>query len=44
MRLSDQGVEKVLSQVKMQPDTINFSQLHSAATATKLICAVRGCC
>ena len=37
MRLSDEGVEKVLSQVKIQPDTINFGQLQSAATATELI-------
>ncbi len=37
MGLSEKGVEKVLSQVKIQPDTINFGQLQSAATATKLI-------
>ncbi len=37
MRLSDEGVKKVLSQVKIQGYTINFGQLQSTATATELI-------
>ena len=37
MRLSDEGIEKVLQQAGIQPDTLNFAQLQSAATSTELI-------
>jgi len=37
MRLSDRGVEKVLQETGIEPDTINFGQLQSAATATELV-------
>ncbi len=37
MRLSDDGIDQVLRQAKAQPDTVNFAQLQSAATATELV-------
>ncbi|WP_293163275.1 hypothetical protein [Okeania sp. SIO2C9] len=37
MRLSDKGVKNLPSQVKIQADTINFSQLQNAATANELM-------
>ena len=37
MKLSDRGIEKVLQQAKIQPETLNFAQIQSAATATELV-------
>ncbi|MGK7876112.1 MAG: hypothetical protein AB4426_23295 [Xenococcaceae cyanobacterium] len=37
MKLSDEGVEKVLRQTNIQPNTLNFAQLQSAATSTELV-------
>jgi len=37
MKLSDRGIEKVLSQEKITPNTLNFAQIQSAATSTELI-------
>jgi hypothetical protein len=37
MRLSEDGVAKVLREAKVQPDTVNFAALQSAATATELV-------
>lgn len=37
MQLSDAGIEKVLKQANIQPNTLNFAQLQSAATSTELI-------
>ncbi|NES82125.1 MAG: hypothetical protein F6K10_12380 [Moorea sp. SIO2B7] len=37
MKLSDEGVEKVLNQAKIKANTLNFAQLQSAATSTELV-------
>jgi hypothetical protein len=37
MRLSEAGIEKVLRQARIQPETLNFAMLQSAATATELV-------
>ena len=37
MRLSDEGIATVLQSTGIQPDTLNFAQLQSAATATELV-------
>lgn len=37
MRLSDEAIEKVLHQTGIEPDTLNFGQLQSAATSTELV-------
>ncbi len=37
MRLRDEGIGKVLSKTGIQPDSLNFAQLQSAATATELV-------
>jgi hypothetical protein len=44
MRLSDEGIEKVLRQAKAAPDAVNFATLQSAVTATELVAqlCVRG--
>lgn len=37
MRLTDDGINTVLSKTNIKPDTLNFAQLQSAATATELV-------
>ncbi|MBD2039176.1 hypothetical protein [Microcoleus sp. FACHB-672] len=37
MRLSDEGVEKVLRDAGIEANTLNFAQLQSAATSTELV-------
>lgn len=37
MKLSDESIDKVLKAARIQPDTLNFAQLQSAATSTELI-------
>ena len=37
MKLSDSGIEKVFQQTKIQPDTLNFGQVQTAATSTELV-------
>ena len=37
MKLSDEGIEKVFGRSQVQPDTLNFAQLQSAATSTELV-------
>lgn len=37
MKLSDEGVEKVLHQAGINPYTLNFAQIQSAATSTELV-------
>ncbi len=37
MRLSDDGIKRVLSETNIKADTLNFAQLQSAATATELV-------
>lgn len=37
MRLSDEGIQKVLGQAKVAADEINFATIQSAATSTELI-------
>jgi hypothetical protein len=45
MRLSDEGIEKVLHDAQVQAETVNFAMLQSAATATELVAqlCVRAC-
>ena len=37
MRLSDEGIQKVLREASVEPDGVNFVTLQSAATATELV-------
>ena len=37
MKLSDEGIEKVLQQANIQPNSLNFAQIQTAATSTELI-------
>lgn len=37
MRLSDEGIQNVLREARIEPDTVNFAALQSAATATELV-------
>jgi hypothetical protein len=37
MRLSDEGIERVLQTAGIQPETLNFAQMQSAATSTELV-------
>ncbi|AFY58755.1 hypothetical protein Riv7116_6418 [Rivularia sp. PCC 7116] len=37
MKLSPEGIEKVLRETNIQANTLNFAQIQSAATATELI-------
>ena len=37
MKLSDESIEKIFNQTKINPDQVNFAQLQSAATSTELI-------
>lgn len=37
MKLSDEGIEKVLHQAGIQPNSLNFAQIQTAATSTELI-------
>ena len=37
MRLTDDGIKRVLSETNIKADTLNFAQLQSAATATELV-------
>ncbi|NEO57051.1 MAG: hypothetical protein F6K54_30675 [Okeania sp. SIO3B5] len=37
MRLTDDGIKRVLSETNIKPDSLNFAQLQSAATATELV-------
>jgi hypothetical protein len=37
MRLSEDGIRKVLREAKVEPDAVNFAMLQSAATSTELI-------
>ena len=37
MKLSDDGIDKVLAIAQIKPDTLNFAQLQSAVTSTELI-------
>ena len=37
MKLSDRGIEEVLEQGKIEPKTLNFARIQSAATATELV-------
>ncbi|MEW6729796.1 MAG: hypothetical protein AB1489_00530 [Acidobacteriota bacterium] len=37
MRLSDKGIEKVLNEAKIEPSSVNFAMIQSAATAMELI-------
>jgi hypothetical protein len=37
MRLSEEGIEKVLREAAVAQDTVNFAMLQSAATATELV-------
>lgn len=37
MKLSDEGIEKVLRQANIKPDTLNFAQMQTAATSTELV-------
>lgn len=37
MKLSDDGIDKVLAIARIKADTLNFSQLQSAVTSTELI-------
>ena len=37
MKLSQEGIKKVLTQGRIKADTLNFAQIQSAATATELI-------
>jgi hypothetical protein len=37
MRLSDEGIERVLRDAKVAPEAVNFAMIQSAATATELV-------
>jgi hypothetical protein len=37
MKLSDDGIDKVLAIAQIAADTLNFTQLQSAVTSTELI-------
>lgn len=37
MKLSDDGIDKVLAIAQIKSDTLNFAQLQSAVTSTELI-------
>jgi len=37
MKLSNSGIEEVLSRAKIAPKSLNFAQIQSAATATELV-------
>lgn len=37
MKLSEEGIKKVFGRLQIQPDTLNFAQLQSAATSTELV-------
>ncbi len=37
MKLSDEGIEKVVQQAGIEPESVNFAMLQSAATATELV-------
>ena len=37
MKLSDRGIEEVLERGKIEPKTLNFARIQSAATATELV-------
>ena len=37
MRLSEEGIQKVLAKSKLAADTINFATIQSAATTTELV-------
>jgi hypothetical protein len=37
MRLSEEGIERVVARSKIAPDAVNFAMLQSAATATELV-------
>ena len=37
MRLSDDGIAKIFEQARIEPASLNFAQIQSAATATELV-------